>query len=86
MRLAAVAVSVLVLLGAAGTEAWAGTRKLPKPLDSPIVRAKVQEHHKPGKRNGRHSAANDHPNWGREKAVYTSKQQPTPIKDYLYQE
>lgn len=31
-----------------------GKRRLPKPIDSPIVRPKVKDGHKPGKRGGRH--------------------------------
>jgi hypothetical protein len=46
------AVIALSLLGVGGAEArsWFGNRKLPKPIDSPIVRVKVKEHHKPGNR------------------------------------
>ncbi|HEY7413130.1 MAG TPA: hypothetical protein VII13_20485 [Vicinamibacteria bacterium] len=50
MRVLALVVG-LALLGAAGAEAsWGDNRKLPKPIDFPVVRPKVQEHHKPGKR------------------------------------
>jgi hypothetical protein len=45
------AVVALSLLGIGGAEgAWGDGRKLPKPIDSPIVRHKVREDHKPGKR------------------------------------
>ena len=47
--------ALTLLLGASGVEAgWFGTRRLPKPIDFPIVRPKVQEGHKAGKRAGRH--------------------------------
>ena len=46
---AAVAVLLTVLLGAVAAEAaWWPTKKLPKPIDSPVVRPKVRERHKPG--------------------------------------
>ncbi len=45
------AVVALSLMGIGGAEAgWGDGRKLPKPIDSPIVRPNSKEHHKPGKR------------------------------------
>jgi hypothetical protein len=47
--------ALTLFLGASGVEAgWFGSRRLPKPIDFPIVRQKVQEGHKAGKRSGRH--------------------------------
>jgi hypothetical protein len=85
MRLVAFAVSMFFLLAAPGAEAWPGKRKLPRPVDSPIVRPKVQEHHKAGKRRGRHNEAYYRPGWGEEKTVYKSKRGSPQIKDYLFQ-
>ncbi|HLA79507.1 MAG TPA: hypothetical protein VJU18_18175 [Vicinamibacteria bacterium] len=41
-----------LLLGASGAEAglFGSKKKLPRPIDWPVVRPKVQEGHKPGKR------------------------------------
>ncbi len=46
-----------LLLGASGAEAglFGSKKKLPRPIDWPVVRPKVQEGHKPGKRQ-RHPA------------------------------
>ena len=45
------AVMVTLLLGAGASEAaWWPKKKLPKPIDYPIVRAKVKEGHKLGNR------------------------------------
>lgn len=42
-------VAVALLLGTSGLEAgWFSGKKLPKPIDFPVVRAKVKESHKPG--------------------------------------
>ena len=47
--------ALTLFLGASGVEAgWFGSKRLPKPIDFPIVRHKVQESHKGGKRGGRH--------------------------------
>lgn len=63
---------VLVLaLGAADADAlswpWkrksSGKKKLPTAIDSPIVRVKNPEHHKPGNR-ARHRTKYDRPEWG----------------------
>jgi len=45
-------VALGLLLGASGAEAglFGSKKKLPRPIDSPVVRPKVQEGHKPGKR------------------------------------
>jgi hypothetical protein len=44
----------------------ASGKKLPKPIDSPIVRPKVREDHKVGKRAGAHPARFSRPEWGAE--------------------
>jgi len=50
-------VALGLLLGASGAEAglFGSKKKLPRPIDSPVLRPKVQEGHKPGKRQ-RHPA------------------------------
>jgi hypothetical protein len=40
--------------------------KLPKPIDSPVVRPKVRDDHKPGKRAGSHPARYERGEWGAE--------------------
>jgi hypothetical protein len=51
MKVAA-AVIVTLLLGAGASEAaWWPKKKLPKPIDYPIVRAKVKETHKAGNKS-----------------------------------
>jgi hypothetical protein len=78
MRPVAVAVSLLLLLTASGVEAWPGRRhpKLPRAIDSPIVRPKVQEGHKAGKKSGRHPSAYERHGWGLDKGVYKSPRMP----------
>jgi hypothetical protein len=44
---AAVAVLVTLLFGVTAADAgWVPTKKLPKPIDTPIVRPKIKETHK----------------------------------------
>jgi len=52
MRLRLTVVAVVLALGAGSAEAglFGGKRKFPKAIDSPIVRPKVRENHKPGTR------------------------------------
>jgi len=52
MKLATIGAAMVLLLVASsvGADSWFGNRKLPRPIDSPIVRKHVREHHKPGKR------------------------------------
>lgn len=52
MKRVSVALAVLLALGASTAQAdrWVPRRSLPKPIDFPIVRKKVREDHKPGKR------------------------------------
>ena len=58
MKLLAAGIA-LFLLSSAGAEAglFSSKSKLPKPIDSPIVRPKVRDDHKAGKRAGKHPAA-----------------------------
>jgi hypothetical protein len=48
----AVAVAVLLVFSASAAQAdrWVSRKRLPKPVDSPIVRKNVKEHHKAGKK------------------------------------
>lgn len=47
---AAVLVTLLALVGASAAEAgWVPTKRLPKPIDFPMVRPKLKETHKIGK-------------------------------------
>jgi hypothetical protein len=57
MKLAIALATVLVLLGASSADAaWFGLGyRLPKPIDTPIIRPKVKDTHKYGKKQ-RHPA------------------------------
>src|SRR5436305_15028567 len=66
MKIAAAVVAVL-LLGSAGAQAGifsSNKDKLPKPIDHPIVRPKLREDHKVGKKGGRHAAEMLRPEYG----------------------
>jgi hypothetical protein len=81
---------VLLLLGSAGAEAGIFSRKsdnnkLPKPIDHPIVRPKVREDHKVGKRAGRHPSELIRPTWGAEWHQILDLKRPHPIPEYLKQ-
>jgi hypothetical protein len=81
MKLAAAGI-VLLLLGSVAAEA---KDKLPKPIDHPIVRPKVREDHKVGKRAGRHPSEYTHPTYGANwnQILYTRTHHELPA--YLYQ-
>jgi hypothetical protein len=51
VSIACVAVAVLLVFGASAAHAdrWVSRKRLPKPVDYPIVRKNVQESHKAGK-------------------------------------
>jgi hypothetical protein len=51
VSVAGVAVALLVVFGASAAHAdrWVPRKRLPKPVDYPIVREKVKESHKAGK-------------------------------------
>ena len=68
MKLLAAGIALL-LLSSAGAEAGLfgsskSKPKLPKPIDSPIVRPKQQDAHKAGKRTGNHPEKFHRPDWG----------------------
>lgn len=52
MKLGLAVFAVMVALGASSAEAglFSGKSKFPKAIDSPVVRPKVKESHKPGSR------------------------------------
>jgi hypothetical protein len=52
MKRVSVAVALLVVFGASAAHAdrWVSSKRLPKPIDTPIVRKNVKEDHKPGKK------------------------------------
>jgi len=90
MKLIAAGV-VLFLAASTAAEAFPffhrarSTDKLPKPIDSPIVRPKLREDHKVGKRVGRHPSQYQRPGWGAEWKETLSLKRPHPIPDYLKQ-
>ena len=68
MKLLAAGIALL-LLSSAGAEAGLfgsskSKPKLPKPIDSPVVRPKVQDAHKAGKRAGQHPDRFLRPDYG----------------------
>jgi hypothetical protein len=81
----------LLLLGSASAESgifsgiFRGKNSLPKPIDSPIVRPKLSDDHKAGKRTGRHPAAYSRSEYGAEWGKIFSTRRPHPIPGYLYQ-
>ena len=88
MKLLAAGV-VLLLAAAPAADAFPffhrarSTDKLPKPIDSPIVRPKIREDHKVGKRAGRHPAQLQRQQWGAEwKQILTIKPHHA-LPDYL---
>jgi hypothetical protein len=52
MKLVLAVLAVVVALGAQTAEAglFGGKKKFPKAIDSPVIRPKVKEYHKPGSR------------------------------------
>jgi hypothetical protein len=81
MKLLGAALAVLLLTVAT---AEAGD-KLPKPIDHPIVRPKVREDHKAGKRAGRHPSQYVHPTWGANWDQILNTRQHHEIPRYLFQ-
>ncbi|PYQ46732.1 MAG: hypothetical protein DMF78_25555 [Acidobacteria bacterium] len=82
MKLIAAGV-VLFLAASTAAEAFPffhrarSTDKLPKPIDSPIVRPKLREDHKLGKKSGVHRASVTRYEWGRQKNLrYVSRPHP----------
>jgi hypothetical protein len=51
MKIATALAALVLLLGATSADAgWFGSKKLPKPVDTPIVRPKLDDSHKALKR------------------------------------
>ena len=52
MKRVSVAVALLLIFGASAAQAdrWVPSKRLPRAIDSPIVRKNVKEDHKPGKK------------------------------------
>jgi len=74
MKLVTGCLMLAVLLGATSADAWPWSRrarKLPRPIDSPIIRPKLKEHHKAGKQL-HHRSRVEHHGWGREEKVLRS--------------
>jgi hypothetical protein len=90
MKLVAVGV-VLLLAASPAVEAFPlfhrarSTDKLPKPIDHPIVRPKVREYHKVGKRVGRHPSELLRNTWGAEWKETLTLKRPHPVPAYLKQ-
>ena len=88
MKLVAVGIALL-LLGSASADAgifgkFRRKNDLPKPIDSPIVRPKMRDDHKAGRRNGKHPEAFHRSEYGNEwKKILSTRHHPIP--EYLYQ-
>ena len=88
MKLVAVGIALL-LLGSASADAgifgkFRRKNDLPKPIDSPIVRPKMRDDHKAGKRAGKHPEALVRYEYGAEwKKIHSTRHHPIP--EYLYQ-
>ena len=83
-------VLLIVFLGASSADAWPWSRKgarrakLPKPIDSPVVRPKADDSHKKGLKQ--HPSRYQHAEWGSEMGRLT-RVRPNPEKSHsLFQE
>ena len=76
---------LVVFLIFAAPAAEAAKVKLPKPIDSPIVRPKARNDHKPGKRNGDHPKRYSRPEWGAEWGSILSVKRPRPVLPWVMQ-
>lgn len=82
------AAGIVLVLAASTAEAFpffhksSSTDKLPKPIDTPIVRPKTREDHKAGKRAGRHPQDLQHSEYGNE-WDRTLKGRPHPVPPYI---
>jgi hypothetical protein len=85
MKIVAAGLAIL-LLAAGAAEANGKKAKLPKPIDSPIVRPKVREDHKPIKRLGRHPKQTYESRHGNEWDKIFNMKTRHGIPSYLYQE
>jgi hypothetical protein len=89
MKLVAAGVALL-LLSSAGAQAGIFSHshsndKLPKPIDHPIVRPKVREDHKVGKKAGRHPSEMQRSEYGAEWGRILKIKPAHGIPGYLYQ-
>jgi hypothetical protein len=88
MKLVAAGIALL-LLGSASVDAgvfgiFKRKDSFPKPIDSPIVRPKLSDDHKQGKRIGRHPSAFYRSEYGNEwNKIFAPRHHPIP--EYLYQ-
>ena len=88
MKLVAAGIALL-LLGSVSADAgvfgiFSRKTDFPKPIDSPIVRPKIRDDHKAGKRTGRHPSALAQADYGSEwKKIFATRHHPIP--EYLYQ-
>ena len=90
MKLLAAGIAVLLLTSAGAEAGLFGSSKskpkLPKPIDSPVVRPKVQDAHKAGKRVGRHSDRFLRPDWGAAWHQTLDLKRHHDVPDYLKQQ
>jgi hypothetical protein len=86
MKLVAAGIA-LFLLSSAGAEAGLFSRKpkLPKAIDHPVVRPKVRDDHKPGKRAGQHPSQYARPDWGASWKQTLDLKRQHDVPDYLKQ-
>jgi hypothetical protein len=90
MKLLAAGIALL-LLSSSGAEAGLfgsgkSKPKLPKPIDSPIVRPKVQDAHKAGKRAGNHPEKYQRSDYGAEWGNILDTRRHHDIPPYLKQQ
>ena len=90
MKLLAAGIALL-LLSSGGAEAGLfgsskSKPKLPKPIDSPIVRPKVQDSHKAGKRAGNHPEKFQHADYGAEWGKILDTKRHHDVPEYLKQQ
>jgi hypothetical protein len=83
MRLLRLTAVALVLCLSAPVVTWAGREpKLPRAIDSPLLRPKVQEGHKAQLRQGRHPSKYWDTQWGRNQSFLTQRHS-RPTSPYL---
>jgi hypothetical protein len=88
MKLVAAGI-VLLLLGSSSVDAgvfgiFKRKTDFPKPIDSPIVRPKLRDDHKQGKRAGNHPELYARSEYGKEwSKIFSARHHPIP--EYLYQ-
>ena len=83
-------VLLVVILGASSADAWPWSRKgrsrdrLPRPIDSPVVRPKADDSHKKGYKQ--HPSRYQRQEWGSEMGRIMKMRPNTKAVPYLYQE